>query len=131
MEILQSLSPYLWVFGWAIVIYFFWTERNKKYRHVQDLIHKERMNAIERGVPYPELPPYAATEEKYHVNGSSPNPRRMLAWGVVLLIGGVGVLVSLLISQNDDLRHNWTLGFVPMFFGFGLGLAYCLLRVVK
>lgn len=131
MEIIERLNPYIWVFGWAIVFYFFSREHTKKSRHTHELIHKERMSAIEKGVSYPELPPYNTEEEHHHGNGSAPNSKRMLAWGAVLLVGGVGVLISLLISENDDLRRNWTLGLIPMFLGVGLWLAYFLLRVVK
>lgn len=48
----------LWVFGWVILLLVAWHLRGLRRRHQLELAHKERMMAMEKGIPLPELPPH-------------------------------------------------------------------------
>jgi hypothetical protein len=116
MLIDRIMGP-IWVFGWAIIIYLFHRERTKRDMHVYDLIHKERALAIEKGVPYPELPPY---EEAGKSAPHRPiSMRAVAAAGILLILAGCGVITSLLIIENRDLRQHWPFGLIPAFAGAG------------
>ncbi|MBS1827236.1 MAG: hypothetical protein JST93_18110 [Acidobacteria bacterium] len=113
----------IWAFGWALIFYLFHREKTKRRLHVFDLIHKERMQAIEKGLPYPELPPYAIEDEEEgdkHVHWKPVSPRRIAGVGVVVILGGAGALTALIISQDHYLQSLWSMGLIPIFLGVGL-----------
>ena len=112
----------IWAFGWALIFYLFHREKTKRRLHVFDLIHKERMQAIEKGLPYPELPPYAIEDEESdpHRHWKPVSPRRVAGFGVVIILGGAGALTALLISQDKYLQSLWSMGLIPIFLGVGL-----------
>lgn len=112
----------IWAFGWALIFYLFHREKTKSRMHVFDLIHKERMQAIEKGLPYPELPPYAIEEEAgdKHTHWKPVSPRRIAGLGVVIILGGAGALTALIISQDKYLQSLWSMGLIPIFLGVGL-----------
>ena len=112
----------IWAFGWALIFYLFHREKTKRRLHVFDLIHKERMQAIEKGLPYPELPPYAIEDEESdpHPHWKPVSPRRVAGFGVVIILGGAGALTALLISQDKYLQSLWSMGLIPIFLGVGL-----------
>lgn len=117
----QFMGP-IWAFGWALIFYLFHREKTKRRLHVFDLIHKERMQAIEKGLPYPELPPYAIEDEEHH--GHSPSkpisPRKVAGLAIVIILGGAGALTALIISQDKHLQSLWSMGLIPIFLGVGL-----------
>ncbi|MFN7932875.1 MAG: DUF6249 domain-containing protein [Bryobacteraceae bacterium] len=112
----------IWAFGWALIFYLFHREKTKRRLHVFDLIHKERMQAIEKGLPYPELPPYAVEDEEgdKHVQWRPVSPRRIAGLGIVVILGGAGTLTALIISQDKYLQSLWSMGLIPIFLGVGL-----------
>lgn len=117
----QFMGP-IWAFGWALIFYLFHREKTKRRLHVFDLIHKERMQAIEKGLPYPELPPYAVEDEEQH--GHTPSkpvsPRKVAGLALVIILGGAGALTALIISQDKHLQSLWSMGLIPIFLGVGL-----------
>lgn len=123
MEILDRLNAYIWVFGWAIIMYLFHRDATRRRLHKQELIHKERLHAIDKGVAYPELPPYDGEEAAEPLPHPKP-PGWCLGTGAVLVMGGVGVVAALLLMKD----HNWPLGLIPGFLGVGLWLNYWLTR---
>ncbi len=111
----------IWVFGLALLYYLFYREKTKRRLHVFDLIHKERMQAIEKGLPYPELPPYTAEEEaQERPNWQAPSPRTLAGLGTILILGGAGALVALRLVEDEYTRSMWSMGFIPVFGGVGL-----------
>jgi len=111
----------VWAFGSFLILYLFHREKTKVRMQVNAQIHKERLAAIEKGLPYPELPPYNLEEEEQvmHVSHHRSNPRLMAVFASILIMGGVGALVGMLISQNHDVQQNWTLGLIPILMGVG------------
>jgi hypothetical protein len=111
----------IWVFGWALIFYLFYREKTKRRLHVFDLIHKERMQAIEKGLPYPELPPYMIEEEDSRSLQVRPvSPRRIAGLAIVVILGGSGALTALNMSQDRYLQSLWSMGLIPIFLGVGL-----------
>ncbi|MBL8175533.1 MAG: hypothetical protein JNK48_12740 [Bryobacterales bacterium] len=113
----------IWAFGWALIFYLFHREKTKRRLHVFDLIHKERMQAIEKGLPYPELPPYAVDEEEGRGESAPAKPlstRKVVGAAVVIILGGAGALTALIVSQDKYLQSLWSMGLIPIFLGVGL-----------
>ena len=52
------LFTLFWVFGWVILLLFAWFVRSGRQQRRLELAHKERMMAMEKGIPLPELPDY-------------------------------------------------------------------------
>lgn len=109
-----------------------WRHQNmQRYRIRLEMIQKERLVAMEKGIPMPELPDYDdggrpsldALAERLRVH-----PRWPLGAGALLVVGGIGVTIALRLS-NDPMHHDvWSMGLIPIFVGFGLFLHYRLTR---
>ena len=123
----------IWAFGSFLILYLFHREKSKIRRQINEQIHKERLAAIEKGIPYPELPPYSSEEEEQTMNVTHrrPNPRLMLVYAAILLTGGFGALSGMIISENPAVRQNWSLGLIPMFMGVGALLGAWIMAVGK
>ena len=79
----------------------------------EELKHKERIIAMEKGIPVPEMPAPAQRKEK-------PRYLAIRAWGLVITLIGIAVMIS--ISIGSDLRNGiW--GLIPTGLGVGLLLA--------
>jgi hypothetical protein len=106
--------------------------RYRKRREEREMVHRERILAMEKGIPLPEIP---VVEE----NGVAALaglrrdifPRIALGCGILLVCVGFGVVVALIISQNRDVREHWSMGFIPMMAGVGLLIYWALLRWTK
>ena len=55
-EFFWSTLVLVWVFGWAAVWLVRQRAREAKALKLREMLHRERMAAIEGGVPLPELP---------------------------------------------------------------------------
>lgn len=103
----------------------------QRYRIRQELIHKERLAAMEKGIPMPELPDYDDGQLRrtpslfsmFHIN-----PRWPLGLGSILVVGGIGVTLALHLSRDPEQFRVWSMGLVPIFVGLGLFLHYWLTR---
>jgi hypothetical protein len=81
----------------------------------EELKHKERIIAMEKGIPIPESAPCLPKADK-------PRYLAIRAWGLVITLIGVALIVSISIGQQDDPRHGiW--GLIPTGLGIGLLLA--------
>ena len=109
--------------------------RSLTYRQVNEQIHKERLAAIEKGLPYPELPPYSFEEEEHPMqvphHQHRSNPRLMVVYAAMLLAGGFGAIAAMIISENPAVRQNWSLGLIPMFMGIGALLGALIMAMGK
>ena len=96
------------------------------FRHVErrrrlEIVHQERLVAMEKGIPLPELPldpPSVPTP---------PDPRAPLIHGIVWTAFGVGgMLALLLIGRIPNAPSLWPLPLPIAFLGIGLILYYAL-----
>ena len=116
--------PLLWVFGWGGFFWLFMYLKNRANQRRLEMIHQERMVAMEKGIPLPELP---------DLNPRSPkDPGRKknapLAAGIVFASLGAGGMAALLLSPDAEMRTYWTLPLPLLFLGVGLLLYYHLTR---
>lgn len=112
----------IWVFGVAAVVIITWNLRSKRRLEKLQLIHQERMKAMEKGIPLPEFP---------ELDDSSGwparwNPRWPLGIGALLIMGGLGTSTAMLISGEFD--DVWSFGLIGVFVGAGFFLHYLLTR---
>jgi len=93
------------------IVYF--VLRHIRARRALDLLHSERMAAIERGM---ELPPVAP---EWVETGSSAKPRTALLPGLVWLFVGSAIVGARFINASESPPPLF-IGLVPI----GIGLAY-------
>ena len=103
----------------ALVAYLYF--RHVERRRRLEIIHQERLVAMEKGIPLPELPIDAPSTPHARV------PRKVLIHGIVWLAIGMGGMGSAYVTM---LRWNgqtlWPLLLPPVFLGLGLVLYYVL-----
>ena len=122
-----------WIFGWAIIWYFRRKNVEANALKLRDLLHRERLAAIDKGVPLPELPAESEADPVW----LRPEAERMrAAWlrrtalilGLFFLFGGVGVCVGFLFAPDRGFYDMWTIGFIPAMSGLGLLLYAAIAR---
>ena len=115
------------IFWWGLVSLLVKYFRYKNRLKLRELVHKERMVAMEKGIPPPELPEESLehlSEERMWESYNSGNHRinkLALALGLVLLFGGMGFIISMSIFHN--LSYG-LLGVIPVMIGIGLLIYY-------
>ena len=82
--------------------------RESKVTRMYEMIHVERLKAMEKDIPLPDL-------------GHDDI-------GLVFLFGGVGVLAGLRWVLVPEASELWPLGFIPVMVGLGLLLFHQLTR---
>ncbi len=95
-------------------LYFKHIERQRRL----EIVHQERLAAMEKGIPLPELPldpPKVRTP---------PDPRAPLIHGIVWLALGFGAMLALRLFPNAP--GLWPLPLPIAFLGIGLMLYYAL-----
>ena len=123
----------VWVFGWAIFVLLVWFIRGQRRERMIDRIHKERMMALEKGLPLPELPEYDRASAAPAWSGIKLNPRWPLGVGAIFITVGLGGFLAMAASTKSLLPgeqyHNEPWGWlVVVAFGIGLWLHYFLTR---
>jgi hypothetical protein len=109
---------YLWILAWAVIVLAAFHLRAKRRERRLEILHKERMAAIEKGVPLPEL-----DGEQAH---QRVNPKWSLGVGAILTMLGFGILAALIVSPDENLHRMWSLGLIWVFAGFGFVAYYYL-----
>jgi Domain of unknown function (DUF6249) len=122
-----------WVFGWVILLLVAWHLRSSRRERQLEQQHKERMMAMEKGIPLPELPaeddaPARRPLLAEIVAAIRINPRWPLGLGAVFVMFGIGLSAALALSQEPEHYRVWSFGLIPVFFGLGLMLHYALTR---
>ena len=114
----------------AAVFYLVIRQQNlQRYRIRLEMIQKERLVAMEKGIPMPELPDYDNGPSLHSLASLlRVNPRWPLGAGAVLILGGIGTTVALFLSHEEYHNRVWSMGLIPIFVGFGLFLHYRLTR---
>ncbi len=117
----------------AATVTLVWRHQNmQRYRIRLEMIQKERLVAMEKGIPMPELPEYDDGGGRPSLDALADrlrvHPRWPLGAGALLVVGGIGVTIALRLS-NDPMHYTvWSMGLIPIFGGFGLFLHYRLTR---
>jgi hypothetical protein len=95
-------------------LYFRHTERQRRL----EIVHQERLTAMEKGIPLPELPLAPARLP------TPPDPRVPLLHGIVWTALGLGAMAGLFMGRVPD--GLWPLPLPLVFLGLGLLLYYAL-----
>jgi hypothetical protein len=97
---------YLWILAWAVIILVALHLRAKRRERRLEMLHKERIVAMEKGVPIPEL------------NGEHWQARVNPRWPL-----GIGAILTLI---GCSLQQHWSLGIIWVFAGLGFVAYYYL-----
>jgi hypothetical protein len=125
------LFSLFWVFGWAALLVIVWYVKGLRRQRRMELVHEERMAAMQKGIPLPELPEYAEERRSLLADALTSlrlNPRWPLGVGALSILLGVGTSLALRLSGDDYHRQIWSFGLIGVFFGLGLVLHYRLTR---
>jgi hypothetical protein len=126
------LFTLFWVFGWVLLLILIWHLKGLRWQKRLELIHKERMIAMEKGIPLPELPdfgePPARSPLAEAVASVRINPRWPLGLGALAVMVGAGACLALWLSPDPEPHKAWPFGLLGVFFGIGLFFQYFLTR---
>jgi hypothetical protein len=100
---------------WGTHLYFKHRERQQRL----EFIHQERLAAMDKGIPLPELPIEPRTR-------TSPDPRAMLLHGIAWTALGSGGVVAMYLIPNS--MPIWPAALPLVFLGVGLILYYAVGR---
>jgi hypothetical protein len=103
----------------GIVGYLYVTHRTRQKR--LEIIHEERMAAMEKGIPLPEFPLEPAREHR------QPNPDVLPILGTVLSTLSLGAMIMLFLTLPAPARGFWVSPLPFAFLGVGL-LAFHFLK---
>lgn len=92
--------------------------RSQDRRRRLEIVHAERLAAMDKGIPLPELPLDPLVRER------RPDPGAPLIIGIVLAAFGFGSMAAL--SLVDNFRQAWPMPLPVAFMGAGLTLYYYL-----
>ncbi len=125
-----ALFGIAWVFGWALVWLLHHYLRERTRLRLREMAHRERLVALERQVPLPELPDLDEAREISPWIDLKAQPvllaRLALGLGLLALFVGIGICLGFWISGDPGQRAAWSLGLIPAMGGVGL-LLYCVL----
>jgi hypothetical protein len=126
------LFTLFWVFGWVLLLILIWHLKGLRLQKRMELVHKERMIAMEKGIPLPELPDFGEPPVSSPLTEALAsvriNPRWPLGTGALAVMLGAGLSLALWLSEDPDPHKAWPFGLVGVFFGIGLFLHYFLTR---
>ncbi|MEK7317163.1 MAG: DUF6249 domain-containing protein [Candidatus Eisenbacteria bacterium] len=90
-------------------------------QRLAEMERRERIAAIERGIDPTKLPPVTGLDSYRLGNGVGSRTRRvhgLMIGGLVLLAVGIGMMVFLLLIEQD--KKVWALGLMPFLIGIAL-----------
>ena len=120
---LWALLALAWVFGWATVWLLRKRSREAYALKRREMVHAERMAAIEKGLPLPELPADEETPEWLAAEIDRVRTRWLqrtaLALGLLATATGIGLCVAFYWAPDRGFRDMWTVGLIPMLGGLG------------
>ncbi len=96
----------------GIVGYLYVTHRSRQKR--LEIIHQERMAAMEKGIPLPEFPLEPARERR------QPDPNVLPILGMVLLSLSAGAMIALYLELPAQSHGIWIAPLPFAFLGAGL-----------
>jgi hypothetical protein len=94
-------------------------------RRNSEMIHQERMAAMGKGIPLPELSNFAPilSPQPKH-----PNPQASLLTGIISLCASIGAMIVMFIVLPLENRVFWILPLPLALIGIGLMIYYVLFR---
>lgn len=96
-------------------LYFRHVERHVERQRRLDFLHQERLSAMDKGIPLPELP-----LDPPRAPGAWDSRQPLLHGIVWLALGAGGMLTLKLIGPQPDLPALWALPLPLAFLGLGL-----------
>ena len=87
---------------------------------LRELVHAERMAALERGVAPIELPDLATEIAALEPSSGRTFRRPVRAGGILLVTAGLGVCSAFFLSNESNLTDTWSLGLIGVLLGIGL-----------
>ena len=124
----NQIFAVIWVIIWAIFFLVIYAIRKWRQQKKLDLIHKERIVAMEKGIPLPELPDYEISPKRSFFESfrdfSSSNPKMFLGFGSIFIMLGIGTSLALTLSGDEYHNQIWSFGLIGVFLGLGLFLHY-------
>src|SRR5262245_24689326 len=102
----------------AFIAYFYF--KNKTRLRRLEVIHQERLAAMDKGIPLPELPIDPPEP-------SSSSAAKVLMHGIVWLAFSLGGMIVLYLILPSELHKLWVTPLPLTFLGIGLALYYVLL----
>ena len=123
------------IFLFALLGVLIESQRQKTKLARQELVQKERLAAIEKGVPLPDWDSTMLDDDGSLVSTAEAHERRRqwfrmisLCIGLLLSFAGAGMLVAFNIGADNEFRDIGTVGAIPVMAGVGLLLFYALTR---
>jgi len=96
----------------GIVTYLYVKHQGRQKR--LEIIHQERMAAMEKGIPLPELPLDPAKERR------PPDPTVLPILGIVLATLSIGTMIALYLTRSAESHGFWISPLPFAFLGVGL-----------
>jgi hypothetical protein len=120
----HSIGDGMIVLGLALaLVAYFYFRHNERVRRLE-IVHQERLVAMDKGIPLPELPLDPPRVPK------PPDPRAPLVHGLVWTSLGLGAMAALIVMgrfmPNGPAMLMWPLPLPLAFLGVGLMLYYAL-----
>ena len=107
-------------------------------RRLVELIHRERIAAIERGVDPSKLPPppaldyddagKIATLARTFRQSNAQKAQGFLVTGLIMLAAGVGLSLMLVALPDPDANDAWAAGILPFSIGVALMVSSAIVR---
>jgi hypothetical protein len=117
-------------FNVAMVALLIWGLHLRAMRRARrfEMMHQERMMAMEKGIPLPELAQWEDSARAFPDRIANSDPRWTLITGVLSISVGAGIMATILAVRSSDAKQFLPLGLLPIFFGAACLLLYRLLR---
>lgn len=116
-----TLSGAAFVVVWAVIIAIAGHFRARQRLHEREMLHRERMLALEKGVPFADLPehssPWAPAPVDW-VGRLLPGLARIVGFAATFV--GLGLCVAFWFAPDSGFRDLWTMGLIPGLGGVGL-----------
>jgi len=110
----------------AVFVFLGYIDYRGKRRRLE-MLHQERLAAIERGIPLPELPELGPPPPR-PAGPKGEHPNAALATGIILLFGGLGGVGALALVPAQELHRYWSTPLPLAMVGFGLVLFHYLTK---
>ena len=109
--------------------------RQKSKLARQQMLQKERLAAMEKGLPLPDWDATALNDDGARLSGAEAHERSKqwfrlvsLCVGMLLAFGGVGLLIAFNLGVDNAFEEISSVGVIPLMAGLGLLLFYGLTR---
>jgi hypothetical protein len=102
---LAMMIPIIAILGGFVIALAAFRHNSKR----RELEHQERMAAIEKGLPMPQIPTMPASQAQMMLPIKQRNP---YLWGFILLGAGLALVIGKVIEGNDDLGFALVLLFI-------------------